>query len=83
MVRISSQEGELVEMHPDPASCGNADRVKTQSRIHYGKRRDEVERRLQRLLCCEKACRLRSRGYFVRLNAHTPMLNKISSSPLH
>ena len=55
MVRISSQEGELVEMHPDPEPLGNADRVKTQSRIHYGKRRDEVERRLQRLLACEKA----------------------------
>ena len=54
MVRISSHEGELVEMHPDPASCGSVERVKQQSRIHYGKRRDEVERRLQRLLCCEK-----------------------------
>ena len=39
MVRISSQEGELVEMHPDPASCGSAERVKQQSRIHYSKRR--------------------------------------------
>jgi len=54
LVRISSQEGELVEMRPDPASCGSAESVKQQSRIHYGKRRDEVERRLQRLLCCEK-----------------------------
>jgi Helicase HerA, central domain len=50
MVRISSAEGELVEMHPDPLPCGCADRVKGQSRIHYSKRRDEVERRLQRLL---------------------------------
>ena len=50
MVRVSSNEGELVSMHPDPATCGNADHVKAQSRIHYGKRRDEVERRLQRLL---------------------------------
>ena len=54
MVRISSQEGELVEMHPDPPPCGSAERVKQQSRIHYGKRRDEVERRLQRILSCEK-----------------------------
>jgi hypothetical protein len=54
MVRISSTEGELVEMHPDPEARGNTDRVKTQSRIHYGKRRDEVEGRLQRLLACEK-----------------------------
>ncbi len=43
MVRISSAEGELVEMHPDPLPCGNAERVKRQSRIHYGERRDEVE----------------------------------------
>ena len=54
MVRISSTEGALVEMHPDPPACGSAECVKQQSRIHYGKRRDEVERRLQRLLCCEK-----------------------------
>ena len=50
MVRISSHEGELVEMHPDPPSCGSAERVKQQSRIHYGVRREEVERRLTRLL---------------------------------
>ena len=54
MVRIASAEGELVEMHPDPLPCGNAECVKQQSRIHYGVRCDEVERRLQRLLCCEK-----------------------------
>ena len=50
MVRVSSHEGELVEMHPDPASCGSAERVKQQSRIHYGVRREEVEQRLTRLL---------------------------------
>ncbi len=50
MVRISSNEGELVEMHPDPASCGIAERVKQQSRIHYGVRREDVEERLTRLL---------------------------------
>ena len=50
MVRISSAEGELVEMHPDPPPCGNAERVKQQSRIHYGQPRDQVEERLQRLL---------------------------------
>ena len=36
MVRIASAEGELVEMHPDPPPCGCAERVKQQSRIHYG-----------------------------------------------
>jgi hypothetical protein len=50
MVRISSQDGELVAMHPDPASCGSAERVKQQSRIHYGVKRDDVEERLTRLL---------------------------------
>jgi Helicase HerA, central domain len=50
MVRISSAEGELVEMHPDPLPCGCADRVKGQSRIHYGVARDTVEDRLKRLL---------------------------------
>ena len=50
MVRISSQEGELVAMHPDPASCGSAGRVKQQSRLHYGVRREDVEARLTRLL---------------------------------
>ncbi len=50
MVRVSSQEGELVEMHPDPAACGSAGRVKQQSRIHYGVRREDVEERLKRLL---------------------------------
>ena len=50
MVRVSSQEGELVEMRPDPLSCGSAERVKQQSRIHYGVRREEVEQRLTRLL---------------------------------
>jgi hypothetical protein len=50
MVRISSAEGELVEMHPDPASCGSAERVKQQSRIHYGVKREDVEERLTRLL---------------------------------
>jgi hypothetical protein len=50
MVRISSQEGELVEMHPDPPPCGSADHVKRQSRIHYGMARETVESRLQRLL---------------------------------
>jgi len=50
MVRIASAEGELVEMHPDPAPCGIAERVKQQSRLHYGVRREEVEERLQRLL---------------------------------
>jgi hypothetical protein len=50
MVRISSTEGELVEMHPDPEARGNTDRVKTQSRLHYGVARDKVEDRLKRLL---------------------------------
>ena len=50
MVRISSAEGELVEMHPDPPSCGSVERVKQQSRIHYAQPRDQVEERLQRLL---------------------------------
>ena len=50
MVRISSNEGELVAMHPDPASCGSGERVKGQSRIHYGRPRAEVEERLTRLL---------------------------------
>ncbi|MGA9550082.1 MAG: hypothetical protein WBS14_20795 [Rhodomicrobium sp.] len=50
MVRISSAEGELVEMHPDPPPCGNADHVKRQSPIHYGMARKAVESRLERLL---------------------------------
>ena len=50
MVRISSAEGELVEMYPDPLPCGNAEHVKQQSRIHYGVQREQVEERLQRLL---------------------------------
>jgi hypothetical protein len=50
MVRISSQEGELVEMRPDPLPCGSAERVKQQSRMHYGVRREDVEERLTRLL---------------------------------
>ena len=50
MVRISSAEGQLVEMYPDPPACGSAERVKQQSRIHYGQPRDQVEERLQRLL---------------------------------
>jgi hypothetical protein len=50
MVRVSSHEGELVEMHPDPSPRGCADRVKQQSRIHYGIARDQVEDRLKRLL---------------------------------
>ena len=53
MVRISSAEGELVEMHPDPLPCGSAERVKQQSRIHYGVRRDEVESRAPALTSCE------------------------------
>ena len=36
MVRISSAEGELVEMHPDPLPCGARSASKQQSRIHYG-----------------------------------------------
>ena len=54
MVRISSAEGELAEMHPDPPPCGNSERVKQQSRIHYGITRESVESRLHRLLCREK-----------------------------
>src|SRR5271166_7130326 len=50
MVRISSHEGELVEMRADPPPCGIADHVKAQSRIHYGVARDKVEDRLKRLL---------------------------------
>ena len=50
MVRIASAEGELVEMHPDPLPCGRAERVKQQSRIHYGVQREDVEERLKRLL---------------------------------
>jgi hypothetical protein len=50
MVRISSAEGELVEMRPDPPSRGSGERVKGQSRIHYGVRREDVEERLKRLL---------------------------------
>ena len=50
MVRISSAEGELLEMHPDPLPCGSAARVKQQSRIHYGVQREAVEERLKRLL---------------------------------
>ncbi len=50
MVRVSSTEGELVEMRPDPLPCGCAERVKQQSRIHYGLHRKEVEERLNRLL---------------------------------
>ena len=50
MVRISSNEGERVEMRPDPPPRGIAERVKRQSRIHYGVRREEVEQRLTRLL---------------------------------
>ena len=50
MVRISSAEGELVEMLPDPSPCGCAERVKQQSRMHYGRPRVQVEERLERLL---------------------------------
>jgi hypothetical protein len=50
MVRISSAEGELVSTCPDPPPRGSADRVKQQSRIHYGVRREEVEERLKRVL---------------------------------
>ena len=50
MVRLASAEGELVQMHPDPLPSGCVERVKRQSRIHYGRRRDQVEERLQRLL---------------------------------
>ena len=57
MVRISSAEGELVEMHPDPLPHGNAGRVKQQSRIHYGIRREVVEERLRRLLSAASANR--------------------------
>ena len=31
MVRIASDEGELVEMHPDPVPRGSAERVKQQA----------------------------------------------------
>jgi len=41
-------------MHPDPLPCGRAERVKQQSRIHYGVPRGSVESRLHRLLCLEK-----------------------------
>jgi hypothetical protein len=37
-------------MHPDPSPCGSAERVKQQSRIRYGVKREEVEERLTRLL---------------------------------
>ena len=60
MVRISSAEGELVEMHPDPLSCGNSERVKQQSRIHYGVKREDVEERLKRLLTSERTIRSRT-----------------------
>ncbi len=50
MVRFSSSEAELVEMHPNPLSCGSPERVKGRSRLHYGRRSDEVEERIQRLL---------------------------------
>ena len=46
MVRISSTEGELLEMFPDPPPCGCAENVKRQSRIHHGRPRDQVEERL-------------------------------------
>jgi hypothetical protein len=50
MVRISSAEGELVSTYPDPPPRGSADRVKQQSRIHYGVKRQDVEERLKRIL---------------------------------
>jgi hypothetical protein len=50
MVRISSNEGELLEMHADPPPCGIAERVKQQSRIHYGVRREKAQERLKRVL---------------------------------
>ena len=50
MVRVSSNEGELIAMHPDPPACGNAQRIKQQSRLHYGMRGEDVEERLSRLL---------------------------------
>lgn len=59
MVRISAAEGERLRMHPDPPPRGNADRVKQQSRIHYGVRRELVEERLQRLLSAASANRHR------------------------
>ena len=55
MVRISNAEGELVEMHPDPHPCGRVERVKQQSRLHYGVRREQVEERLARFLCQGKS----------------------------
>ena len=50
MVRISSSEAELVEMQPNPLPRGSSERVKGQSRLHYGTRSNEVEERIQRLL---------------------------------
>ena len=50
MVRISSAEGELVEMHPDPLPCGSAERVKQTKPDPLRRAREDVEERLKRLL---------------------------------
>jgi hypothetical protein len=50
MVRLSTVESELVELQADPPSCGSAEHVKKQSRLHYGRRRKAIEGRLEHLL---------------------------------
>ena len=50
MVRISGNEAELAEMYPNPLHRGFPERVKGQSRLHYGTPSGEVEERIQRLL---------------------------------
>jgi hypothetical protein len=50
MVRVPGSEGELAATETAPLPCGMADRVKTQSRLHYGMPRGRVETRLRDLL---------------------------------
>ena len=53
MVRIAGADSEKVAMFPDPDACGDAERVKKQSRLHYGVRREAVDKRIQRILMPE------------------------------
>lgn len=52
VVRIGERDGVLIDIAAPVEGKGRPEVVKTQSRLHYARRRDEIERKIRRALEC-------------------------------
>lgn len=50
VIRIGGGDGVIVDVASPPEGKGNVDAIKQQSRLHYGNRREVVERRIMKAL---------------------------------